>query len=164
MFSEQLEAFYQQCERKLDAMPRLENYLLALLGEVEDIPEKTFSKESVIKVLGNSLTREPKPIEEPWSEIESSWTEDDVYSKDQCLGIIKRQISDLVWFRENDEPKDKWSYFGLKNRTGETWYNFHINNYFECASSALGSWEDKKVFKDGWSLLSFILLMGQTYE
>lgn len=161
----------------------LEEYLLALYGNVLKHKEKEFSCELALALFEQSFTSEPAEFQEAWLQCEHAPDERRISKKfahpavatlfdntdasvlspfDFTIAVLQFQIAELHNMR-GKQLNDEYRYFGLRSETGNYWFNFDPSTNLECGVRCMED-NDESLDAASWSLIGEILEKGRIYE
>jgi hypothetical protein len=144
----------------------LSEYLLALWSLIQNHRNEKPSFSLFRQLLFETFEKAPAPFDEAWlafARLPSQ--DDDIETFESLQQTILCQLADLQRMKSVDiSPAEKYGGFTLTN--GNTWYNFDISTFLECASAGLfdSKKSDSNTTECTWSDLAEVLIMGQIYE
>jgi hypothetical protein len=161
----------------------LEEYLLAVYGNVLKHRDSKPTLELVLRMLCDSFPSEPVRFEPEWLNITEApdrnrmsrkFTNPEISSEvdkanlsgfhgiDFTIETLKFQIAELHKMKDK-QLKNELRYFGLRSETGNYWFNFDPFTNLECGVRCM---LDNQVDIDeiDWSFIGDLLENGRVYE
>jgi len=151
---------------ELETKRSLVEYLQALWSLIQSHENEEPSFSLFEQLLSESFETNPTPFNESWlefSRLPNPKTE--IESFEFLRQTILCQIADLHRMKNMQiSPVEKYSGFTLP--TGNTWYNFDVSSFLECASAGLQGKRkaNSSSIKCDWEDLAEVLALGQLYE
>lgn len=127
----------QMLSRHQRASRSLSVYLVALAALLVDRQsEPSFTADAFVGVLEMAFTSEAGSLDR--IDRHHCWEPSEL---EHVLGLLVRQVDDLVEMQANGSLDQEWIYFGIDAPSGQRWLNFDPLTYVECGlEGAFGGW------------------------